>query len=302
MRTRILLAAGALLLLTAALHAEDEPRMKRTPARNQGWFGVSITDVTPKFAREKQLKVKEGAFVDEVVDESPADSAGIKEGDVITEFNGKRIELAEDLTEAVRGTRPWSKVTVKVNRAGESKSIAATVGRNRTRTPLAFSFPHGEAMAFAFSGTTEGMELMNLNRQLAEYFDAPGGQGVLVKDVKKKSNAEKAGLKAGDVILTVAKEAVADAGEVREALRDAEEGDKVAVEVLRKGKKVALSLEVSAPDEMFFGDRDHYRIRVLPELERLQERQKELQWKMKELPEQRRKIERLRIEEKEAEI
>lgn len=302
MRTRILLAAGALLLFAAALHAEDEQRMKRTPARNQGWFGVSITDVTPKAAREKGLKVKEGAFVDDVVEESPADSAGIKEGDVITEFNGKRIELADDLTEAVRATKPWSKVTVKVNRAGETKSIAATVGRNRTRTPFAFSFPHGDAMAFAFTGSTEGMELMTLNRQLAEYFEAPGGNGVLVKEVKKKSNAEKAGLKAGDVIVSVDKEAVEDAGAVREALRDAEEGDKVAVEVLRKGKKVSLSLEVSAPDEMFFGDRDHFRLRVIPELEQLQERQKEMQWKMKELPEQRRKIERLRIEGKEAEI
>jgi hypothetical protein len=89
-----------------------------------------------------------------------------------------------------------------------------------------------------------GLSLQTLNSQLAEYFEVPGGEGVLVERVKKGSAGAKAGFKAGDVILKVGEAEVSEVADIWEAIDEMEKGEKAAVEVLRKGKKQALTLEV----------------------------------------------------------
>jgi membrane-associated protease RseP (regulator of RpoE activity) len=229
-------------------------KIRKHDARG-GWLGVRIQDMTRKLARKNDLKTEEGVYVNGVEDDSPADSAGIREGDVIVEYDGKRIDNASDLTGAVRKTKPGTDVTVVLMRHNERKSLKVRIA-NAPRTSIR-SFAFGHPGMHMFSGSSMyGLSLLELNPQLGEYFDAPGGKGVLVEKVKKNSAAEKAGFKAGDVITKVGKESVTDVEDIRHELDDYNDGEKTDFEILRKGARKTLTLEV---DEEEGGHGFHFR-------------------------------------------
>ncbi len=245
---RLLLAlCFSIAFVTAVSFAGDDAQSKQERTK-RGWIGVAIQDVTPKFARENDLKVKEGAYVNDVVDDSPADTAGIKEGDVITEFNGKKIELSEDLISAVRETKPRTIANVSVQRGDTKKSFSLTVGKNKASKNFMFGMPNMpmvKKIIMQGGDEFEGASLMELNKQLGEYFEVGGGKGVLVTEIEKSSSADKAGLKAGDVLIKINKENIGDFSDVQDVIEDAKAGDKIAVEFLRKGKKQSASIEIS---------------------------------------------------------
>ncbi|MBI2428992.1 MAG: PDZ domain-containing protein [Ignavibacteriales bacterium] len=299
MKPRILCVVSLLIAAVTLSVAGDDVVVAKSKSKKQGYLGVGIQDVTPRLAREVELKVKEGAYVNDVVDDSPADSAGLKEGDVITEYNGKKIELAEDLTKEVRDTKPGTKVNLTVNRKGEKKSLAVNVGKNRMRMPMAHVAPHAPARVIVNQfGNIEGMELMELNKQLGAYFDAPNGRGILVKEVEEESNAEKAGIKAGDVITKIGDETINDIGDLHDAMEDLDEGDKVSVDLLRKGKKSSVSLEISERNYgniwHFNGDNfnRNFEFRMQPHLENMQ---REIEMKMRELPRIERELQQVKM-------
>ncbi len=97
MKPRISFVVPLLIVTLSFSFAGDDVVVTKNKSKKQGYLGVSIQDVTPRLAREVELKVKEGAYVNEVVGESPAETSGLKKGDVIAEYNGKKIEMAEDL-------------------------------------------------------------------------------------------------------------------------------------------------------------------------------------------------------------
>ncbi|MFA6457078.1 MAG: PDZ domain-containing protein [Bacteroidota bacterium] len=299
MKNRYITALLVLVCMLAftAEAAQEMTKESRSRSKKQGWLGVGIQDVTPKFARDHELKIKEGAYINEVVEESPADSAGLKEEDVIVEFNGKKIEAAEDLTEAVAGTKPGTKVTVKINRNGDAKSLSVTVGKNRMRMPFAITAPRApRVIVNMFGGDIEGMDLMDVNKQLGEYFEVPGGKGVLVKGVEKGENAAKAGIKAGDVITKIGDETINNIGDIHDAVSDLDEGDKVNVELIRKGKKTTVSLEISDDrddDEEYYWQNHmpgNFNFHFQPQLEQMQ---KELELQMEQLPRKHKELRRV---------
>ena len=220
-----------------------------TPAQAQsqkpGWLGVSIQDVSKDLMKDENLKNQDGAYVADVVDESPADSAGIKKGDVIVEFAGRTIYDSDDLSKAVSRTKPGTNATVVLIRKGEKKNLAVVIQKQPRRRGVASFFGLAPRVAvFSPAGRMLGLQLMELNEQLAEYFGAPNNEGVLVQGVKKESSGEKAGFKAGDVLLKIGSREIDEMSDVTRALDKYEEGDKVEVEVLRKGAKKTLSVEV----------------------------------------------------------
>ena len=250
----VLALAGA--IFASGLSAQEENTKVRAFAfsdgKKAGWLGVSIQDITPKLQKKKELKSDEGAYVNDVIDDGPADSAGVKEGDVIVEFNSKKIDDADDLMRAVQKAKPGTKTTVIVLRNNEKKSLPIAVGKmKRMRTPRAFSVaPQAMKHIQIFAGSGRwGLRISELNPQLGEYFGAPNGKGLLVEEVQKKSSGEKAGFKAGDVITKVNKNAVEEMGDIGDAIEDVEEGEKVDVEVLRKGTTKSLSVEVGDKDD-----------------------------------------------------
>jgi predicted metalloprotease with PDZ domain len=228
----------------------EKPMAERVDVSESGWLGVSIQDMTPRLSKRMNLTIEKGALVEDVMDDSPAEKAGLKEDDVIVEFNGKSIDDADDLTHAVRRANPGAAVTIVVMRGNEKKTLQATVGRLPHQRhhfsfmpPLPPVSPRVHVRMF-HRPEFGGLSLMELNEQLATYFEAPHGKGVLIEEVEKNSTAEKAGFKAGDVIVKVGKEDVENLCDISDALEEYKKGDKVDVDVIRKGARKTLTTEI----------------------------------------------------------
>ena len=217
----------------------------------KGWLGVSIQDITTHLKRSMDLKTTEGALVSNVVDDSPADSAGIKEDDVIVQFDGKDIGEASNLQEAVAKTKPGTKVSITLVRKGEKKTLQVTIGKYPRSERFSIAIPRvPRALEIMGEGyRVQGLTLRTLSDQLAQYFELPDGKGVLVWEVEKDSPADKAGIKAGDVITQVASKRVKEVRDVSRALGAFDEGEKVNVEVIRKGARKSLSMEVAEAED-----------------------------------------------------
>lgn len=239
---------------------DDDIRIVTTGMKRGAWLGVALQDVTERMAEKKKLTVKEGALITEVMDESPAEKAGIQEGDVVVKFDEKQVEDSGDLTKRVQKMKPGDAVSLEVIRNGEHKTLKVTLEK-RPRDQNAFFAP-GAAMGMTLphvspkvrvfvSSRSEmlGLELQELGRQLAEYFEVPGKKGVLVTDVEKNSDASKAGFVAGDVISKVNNANVSDVDDVMEEVRDAKSGSEISFDVIRKTKSVSLKIVKKEADE-----------------------------------------------------
>ncbi|RPI04081.1 MAG: PDZ domain-containing protein [Ignavibacteriae bacterium] len=265
---RLIGAATLLMLLitgtmVAASGKPSAEMQKKEKIKSSGWIGIMIQDVNEKISKKEKLDSEEGAFVQEVVDDSPADSAGLQEGDVIVLFNGKKVVDADDLMKLVGRTPPGTKVDLVAIRDGLKKTIPLTVGRKKTARHHGFGeIPNIPDINVVFGNHVLGLQLLTLHEQLGEYFDAPNNEGVLVEEVNPESPAEKAGFKAGDIITRVGKRNVDAVEKVRKELRRYDEGDKVDFEILRKGIKKTLSVEMDEDQDarqQFFFRKPHMR-------------------------------------------
>lgn len=243
-----ILSLAVLCVAVAATNRFDSPQQKeKTSVSQKGWLGVAVQDITSEMKKAMDLKSREGALVSEVVKKSPADSAGIKEKDVIVQIGGHDISDSSELQKAVADTKPGNKVSVVVIRKGEKKTIDVVIGKQSSmKRSFTVVAPRG-SRSFEVFGTTreiQGMALRQLNDQLAKYFDVPEGSGVLVWEVEKGSPAEKAGINAGDVITVVGKKKIRELRDVSRALGIYDDGEKAEIEVVRKGARKTLTLEV----------------------------------------------------------
>jgi serine protease Do len=247
---RVILSGGAaalvfaLALTLSGAQSYAQQKMKISESQ-KGWLGVAIQDITSEMKKAMDLDSRDGALVSDVTRKSPADSAGLKEKDVIVQFGGKKISEASDLTEAVGGTKPGTKVDVVVMRKGEKKIIGVVIGKHKGASTFVAVAPRGISN-FAFFGGQhmQGMSLRQLNEQLAQYFGVTEGSGVLVWEVSKGSAAEKAGVKAGDIVTVIGKKKIKELRDVSRALGIYDEGEKAEIEVVRKGSRQTLSLEI----------------------------------------------------------
>ena len=229
-----------------------------------GYLGVEVRDIDTKLKEKKDLKVDNGAYVNSVVDESPADDAGILKGDVIVAFNGKRIDDGEDLTVAVRKVKPKTEVKVDLIRNGEKMTLKAVIGKTKDlasvfawdskdyplelfRSQKNLKLPKTFAFHISEKNEMDGLQVQSLTTQLGEYFGVPGGKGVMVSSVKKGSNAEQAGFKAGDVITKVNNSSVDDMSEFQEEYTEGE--DEISFEVIRSGKPMNLKMKVDSDED-----------------------------------------------------
>jgi serine protease Do len=228
---------------------------------DRGWLGVSIAEVSAEKAKELKLPAERGVVLTEVNADGPAGKAGLKAGDVITEFNGQRVEGTAQFRRLMRETPAGRTVQLGVWREGRSQNLSVQLGnypehagsRVRVFGPKDFDFKfempeiHGNILNLMARGPMLGISAEDLEGQLGNYFGAPDGEGVLVRDVKSGSAAEKAGLKAGDVITKVDGTRVRNLGELREQMRAKRESKTVALGVIRKGSEMSLNVEVEQP-------------------------------------------------------
>lgn len=234
------------------------------------WLGVETQEVTGEKAKSLKLPAERGVVIGKVLDDSPAAKSGLKENDVITEINGQRVEGTAQFRRMVREIPAGRTVQLTVWRDGRAQTISTTLGKMQESrrefrtggTPQAFKFrmpempevaPMPGIPSFEWDGGNVmlggrprlGIDAEDISGQLGSYFGAPDGEGILVRDVNSGSPAEKAGLKAGDVITSVNGEKIHGLAELRSKLASSGDGKTVKLGVLRN--KSALSLDVELP-------------------------------------------------------
>ena len=242
---------------TRASSKLSDETQKKERVKTSGWIGLAIQDVSEKIASKLNLDAEEGAYVKEVVKNSPADSAGIQKGDVIVEYNQKKIFDSDELVNAIRRTEPGTKAELALVRDGKKVTLHLIVGKKKALKYQMFGpLPNIPDVHMFVGNRILGLQLLTLNEQLGEYFGAPNNEGVLVEEVEHESAAEKAGFKAGDIIIRVGQKAVNAVENIQRELRKYEEGEKVEFEVVRKGAKKTVSIEMEEeqvfPHNFFF--------------------------------------------------
>jgi serine protease Do len=235
------------------------------------YLGIGVADITAARAKALNLKEERGAEVTNVTKDGPAEKAGIKEGDVVLEYDGASVHGIEQFTRLVRETPVGRQVKISVWRNGAAQTLTATIevrksvalpvppqnsGVHREGSFLVFPDNGGGQMQMlppaidgplrSFSLTWQspvlGMEGESLRsqEQLAEFFGVK--DGVLVKSVAKNSAAEKAGIKAGDVVVKVDDSAVSTSQEITRALHALGSKKTFTVTVVRNKKEIPLTV------------------------------------------------------------
>jgi len=225
------------------------------------WLGVMTQTVDEDIADAFDVDVDFGAIINEIIKDSPAEDADLNEGDVITSFNGQKVWDSDDLTDFIEESEIGAKATLGIMRDGKELKVEVELGsrpRNSSwsqgrnnNTPGVYWFNGPDDMrVFNWSGGGYiGVQLTELTDQLGQYFGVTGNEGVLITEVNEDSPAEKAGLKAGDVITSINDEEVSEYGDVKEMVSESKEGDKLAVTIIRDKKSQTIEVEVVESDE-----------------------------------------------------
>jgi serine protease Do len=193
-----------------------------------------------------------------VIPDAPAAKVGLRVGDVILEVNGQKVEGSEQFAASVGSKSPGTKIALTVWRDGAKQNIAATLGRQvipqfpfEAMVPMS---PNDLQALFAGDAWKVGFEGEPLTPQLAAFFGAPPGEGVLVRTVVEKSPAEKAGLKAGDIVIKVNGIPVSRPGEIAGIVRQTK---KATFTVIRNKKEIALNVEIARNNNPFEPEADN---------------------------------------------
>jgi serine protease Do len=177
----------------------------------RGYMGVMIQDLTPALAKEFKLKNSGGALVGDVTADSPAARAGLQNGDVIIELNGKKVNDSRHVKLEVARFKPGETVPVKVLRDGATKTLNVTVAEIPGSESLAKADSKSDAQD---NGTLNGVSVTDLDSRARQQFNIPGNvRGAVVNDVEPDSPAAEAGLRPGDVIVEINRQAVHNADE-----------------------------------------------------------------------------------------
>ena len=287
MRLRSIWLSGCAAAGMAAAAAMAQPAPQAAPApppppaaRNaqmtviqkgpgSGYLGIGGLEVTSEKAKSLNLKEERGVLVSSVAEDSPAAKAGLKEGDVVLEFNGMRVEGTAQFQRLVSEMPPGRQVKITVWRNGATQTLTATIGTRKDQVTV---IEPGDANSWSFQMPNmrelhlPEMGGMNIPRfdmltpapalgiygeslgdaeQLAAFFGVT--DGVLVRSVKQGSAAEKAGIKAGDVITKVDDERVTSTSDITRALRAARRSKSaVTVTVVRSKKEMPVTVTIES--------------------------------------------------------
>jgi serine protease Do len=193
----------------------------------RGWLGVSVQDITEDLAKSLKLQDRNGALVTEVFEGDPADKAGIKQGDIIIEVDGKKIKDTHELLRAVAVLPVGKKAAVKVLREGQVKELQLTVAEREEKKEMAAG--RGE------SKDTYGMAVQDITPEIAKQLGLPSTGGVIVTKVREGSPSDEAGLQPYDVILQVNRVKVATVKDFMREISKKTAEDRVLL-LIRRGK------------------------------------------------------------------
>ena len=222
------------------------------------YLGVDIADVSKDRMGALKLKEEKGVEVTMVDQDAPAGKAGIKEHDVILSMNGTAIESGAQLRRMIHETPPGRAVTLGLSRDGQPLTLQVALADKHKEYSWAGPKPgdiHVNVppihipdidipsmnMVVVTSSARSGLMVENITPQLGDFFGVKDGNGVLVRTVEKGSRAEKAGFRAGDVIIKINSQPVHDTSDFSHAVKS-RSGNSVSVGVVRDKKEQTLNL------------------------------------------------------------
>lgn len=203
----------------------------------RGWLGVYIQDVNQEIAKAMNLKATSGALVGDVVQNSPAEKAGLKSGDVITQFGGRNVEDASQLRNEVAELKPGSQVDFTVVRDGKKVDLRVKLGELPSEaTPVSTSKNIDQLLGFKVSNLTASVR--------NQYNIGSNEKGVVISSIDQASAAGRAGLQVGDLIRAVDRQEVTSTDDFYKILANAKTGDTILLTLSRKGNSffVAFTL------------------------------------------------------------
>jgi predicted metalloprotease with PDZ domain len=221
------------------------------------WLGIRMQEITPGLREALDLKNGNGVLVSDVVEDSPAEKAGIKPGDVIVKIDDREVSDPGVLAKYVGSHDPGDVVRVQFLRDGKKKTEEVKLGEREMAEPKVIRMGKDKPFVNAFrvlGGPRLGVIVQPLDEDLASYFDVKKDDGVLVVRVVEDSPASEAGIRGGDVITGVAGKEVRDAEDIREAIHDMDAGDEVAVAIVRKGAKKEITVTLDKESGTWLSD------------------------------------------------
>lgn len=198
----------------------------------RSWLGVSIQPVTEEIARSFGLKKAHGALVSDIMAGSPAEKAGLKQGDIITSFAGKEIKDARQLQMIVADTPAGQKVEMEIFRDGKPYKLAVTLAGSDSAAM--------KPKSVAPQSGWFGMTVEELPRNLR----VRGLSGVIVTEVEPDGIAAEAGIRPGDVIVSVNQKRIASLSDYARIMKEAERKDSVALLVKRGDSSIYFALKI----------------------------------------------------------
>jgi len=281
-KKRSVIFCMSLLLVSSAVMAADEncnqdktERPRVVTISSPSFLGVDLREVNSESAQRLKLRSERGARVERVTAGSAAEKAGLQKDDVIVKWNGEAIESARAMSRHIRETPAGRSVRLGVVRDGSEREINVTLGdrheyvrtfavdASRVRERAAERIRErtvarpAVVRSYVRAGSNLGISVQGMSPQLAEYFGLKDRNGALVTFVHPDSTAAKAGIKAGDVILSIGGESIEGPGNVLRVLRTKSEGA-VEVKIMRdrQERSVTVQLEKDKNSSLIFSPDD----------------------------------------------
>lgn len=200
----------------------------------RAWLGVTIQNLTPELAKQFDLKEEKGVLIGDIVEGSPAEKAGLQRGDVIIEFEGKKIEEPSQLRNMVAGTEPSKEVSLKIIRDKKTETVKVML----TELPAeARKASKGE-----YDNLLKGVVVQDLSPEIYSKFNLPKNlKGVIVADVDEESPAATV-LMQGDVLQEINRQKVMNAKEYENIVSGIKPGSDILLYVFRGGASIYITL------------------------------------------------------------
>jgi serine protease Do len=203
----------------------------------RGWLGVSIQPLTTDLAKGFGLKEANGVLISDVVADSPAAQAGIASGDIIIEFDRKKVDSPQELQKVVAATTPGRAVPLKVWRDKGEKTLEIKIGETPDETVALKSTNKGKGLL--------GLDVRPITPELARQLNLRNPDGVIVFSVDEDSAASEAGLQRGDVIREVNRQRVRSLQDFEKATKDVKDGDRVTMRLQRGPQSLYVAFIVA---------------------------------------------------------